>query len=85
MNTIPITKETCNASVPKELEVQNIRFINIKESPFRIHVLIWDDENGFIRIPQNIAATDKLENLNQMDTGGRVTFRTNSRTESFPW
>ncbi len=79
MNILPITKETSNTSVPKDLDVQNIRFINIKEKHFKIHGLLWDDENGFIRMPQEIAATDKLENLNQMDTGGRVTFRTNSR------
>ncbi|MCR5456488.1 MAG: SGNH/GDSL hydrolase family protein [Clostridiales bacterium] len=79
MEKYPVTKETSNASLPENYEVPDIEFHNIKEKPFSIHGLLWDDELGFVRLPKKIGETDEVLDLIQMNSGGRVIFSTDSQ------
>ena len=69
--------------VPEEFEKYNIEYHNIKEEPFRVYGLLYDEQEGYIRLTKEFVDTkptgQKLKGLYTMDAGGRVRFKTNSR------
>ena len=77
--TLPINNDLFE--VPKEFLEYNIKYFNIKDKPFRVYGLLYDDEEGFVRLPKSFikGSGERFEGLYRMDAGGRVRFSTNSR------
>lgn len=79
--TIEIPKNDDLYAVAEEFKQYNIKFYNSKEKPFRIYGVIWDENDGFIRIPKKVVedAGNNLSGIYTMDAGGRVKFSSGSR------
>ncbi len=70
-----------NLAVNTEITEKDIVWINIQEPPFVVSGLIYDNDIGYTRIPQNIAETVShwVAILNKNTAGGRVRFKTDSK------
>lgn len=68
-----------NFKVNTELDVQGIKFYDIKQPPFKIYGVFYES-GKFRRLPENVAKTvnDGVYSLHTHTAGGRVRFRTDS-------
>lgn len=70
-----------NFKVDTNIDKENITFYDVKEKPFTVYGLIY--ENGvFRRMPEAVARTvsDNVYELHARTAGGRVRFKTNSKS-----
>ena len=61
---------------------EDVVWINVKNAPFSIHGVFFDEAQGqFVRMEQSVADTTKgmVKDLNRCTAGGRIRFRTDSR------
>lgn len=68
-------------NVTSDYADKDIVWINVKDSPFKLHGIFYDEnQKRYIRMPQEIADSVKtgVGYLNQQTAGGRVRFKTNS-------
>lgn len=68
-----------NFKVNTELDVQGIKFYDIKQPPFKIYGVFYES-GKFRRLPESVAKTvnDGVYSLHTHTAGGRVRFRTDS-------
>lgn len=68
-----------NFKVDTELDIKNIKFYDIKQTPFEIHGVFYESDR-FRRLPEEVAKTvnDGVYGLHTHTAGGRVRFRTDS-------
>ncbi len=67
--------------VPETEIGDDLVWIDVKNSPFTLHGVFFDETQGlFVRIPQDVADSVKsmVSDLNRKTAGGRVRFRTDS-------
>lgn len=71
-----------NFSAPSVITEPDMLFINVKNPPFKIYGLLWDNDpdSPYLRMPREVAAevSEKVEALCDNTAGGRVRFSTNS-------
>lgn len=74
------------ASIDKNFSTETVVsegvFLSVDEAPFRIYGLAGKDENGYYRMPQDVAdATNEgVSRLCRMTAGGLIRFRTDAQT-----
>ena len=71
-----------NLIVETDITEPDIVWLDIKQAPFVIHGVMYDEKRGmYTRMPQEIAdqVSPGVADLNRHTAGGRVRFRTNSR------
>ena len=77
-----IEKYDKNLVVETTITEPDLVWFNVRELPFELHGLLYDEEMGcFIRMPQKVAegvSAGVSGSLNRCTAGGRVRFRTNS-------
>ncbi len=68
-----------NFKVETKLEKDDIKFYDVREEPFKVYGLIYEDDK-FRRVPKDIAqsVSDSVFGLHSMAAGGRVRFKTDS-------
>lgn len=68
-----------NFKVESNINESNIRFYDVKTSPFKIHGVFYED-GKFRRLPENVAGTvnEGVYDLHANTAGGRVRFKTDS-------
>lgn len=69
-------------NVTSDFGDRDIVWINIKNTPFKISGIFFDDvQKQYVRMPQEVANSVKSEvtYLNRQTSGGRVRFKTNSK------
>ena len=81
VKTVTLSENYTLNEVPKEFEEYNIKYFNIKDEPFRVYGLLYDKDEGFVRLPKTFVEKtgERFAGLYRMDAGGRVRFKTNSR------
>ncbi len=70
-----------NFKVESTITEPDIVWFDVKNAPFTIHGITFDEEQGlFIRMPKDVAqsVSEGVFNLYKHTSGGRVRFRTNS-------
>ena len=76
-----LTEIDKNLLVHSEITEPDIMWLNIRQEPFQLHGILYDEERKcYTRLPQEIAeqVSAGVAFLNFDSTGGRVRFRTNS-------
>lgn len=68
-----------NFKVDTELKINDIKFLNINQPPFKIYGVFYE-AGKYRRLPENIAVTvnDGVYSFHAHTAGGRVRFKTNS-------
>jgi len=68
-----------NFKVESQLKEEGIRFYDVKQPPFRIYGVFYED-GKFRRLPENVAksVSEEVHRLHAKTAGGRVRFRTDS-------
>jgi len=70
-----------NLKIESDITEPDIVWMDIKNAPFSIHGIFYDEDSGkYRRLPKDIAKTvsDSVYYLSRHTAGGRVRFRTNS-------
>ncbi len=70
-----------NFSVPEEITEPDLIWLDVKNAPFSLYGVYFDEENKqYQRLPTEVAeATNEgVARLNRFTSGGRIRFRTNS-------
>lgn len=72
--------------IPNDFNRDDLAWINIKEAPFAISGVYFDDElNQYTRMPHSVSSTvsDGVCGISKESTGGRVRFKTDSKFLGF--
>ena len=69
-----------NLLIETTITEDNLVWLDAKEPPFSLFGVFHDEESGYLRMPQKIAAevSDSVAHLNRCTAGGRVRFQTDS-------
>ncbi|MBR4950123.1 MAG: hypothetical protein IKZ25_05035 [Clostridia bacterium] len=69
-----------NLKIETQINKKNIKFYDFAKEPFKIYG-VFKEDGAYTRLPAQVAksVSEKVYNLRNFATGGRVRFRTNSR------
>ncbi|MBQ8600788.1 MAG: hypothetical protein IJ407_05370 [Clostridia bacterium] len=78
---ISMEKIDPNFSVPEEITEPDLIWVDVKNAPFALYGVFYDEENKqYQRLPSDVAeaANEGVVRLNRFTSGGRIRFRTDS-------
>ena len=64
----------------KTFSENGVVYRDVRSAPFTVYGLEWDDDLGFVRVPNDVAVQigEQFAHLNRNVAGGRIRFRTDS-------